>query len=265
MNYKTSDTRVTLDWDQEGGFWDCPILDQEWAELNGILAKEGASYTKIPDKYYHIERSSKGEHRVLWVGPDNERPLKSYALVAVRPKKSDIFIGIPVAILIPVVAAIATAIATISVKSATEPSGQGSIISLCEASQEWVSSSSLTQCKNDINAVKLANSALDACRRDEQALHEFILPRPSKSRVLYLLGRSHGERLKAIERMHENQEFTREIALQAEKQYMENVLVRDYSSRSFTKGKDRGYDEAAKLLGLGEPKILTGDDVSDMR
>ena len=256
---KKSDTRVNLEWIDDGGYWPCPILGHNWAELRGILKKDATGYAQIASDKYHLEKTADGEYRILWTASSSERPLIAHALIAVRPKKADTFVGLPISIVVPIVAAIASAIATLGVQALATDSAAG------VTKNETVPIETYQLCESEKKKTQQENLELAACKFSQQQLHEFVLPRPSQDRVLYLLGQSHGQRLEAIKRLHESNEIVRDITLQAEETYMRNSLVKDYNSISFTNGKSRGQTEALKLLGLGEPQVLTGSDFTLMR
>ncbi len=265
MYDQASDTKVPLEWDANGNYWTFPLIEQEWAEFRGLLGRDDSGYSQIAKENYHIERSPGNEYRILWTAPSSERPGQAYGLVAVRPKPPATFLGIPLQVLIPIVTAFASAAAAFAVQTANGSFKQKPAAEVCSESQEWVPSAELGRCTSDLKAANSTNQALESCRKEEQALHDFILKRPSKDRLLYLLGRSHGQRLEAIKRLHKDEVTVRGIALQAEKAYVENVLVSDTSLLAFTKGKATGQEEAVKLLGLGELKILSGVDLKDLR
>ena len=260
MHDKSSDTTVPLEWDTEGKYWTFPLLEHEWAEFRGLLGYTKSNYIQIEKDNYHIEKNPNGEYRVLWTAPEHDRPQKAYGLVAVRPKKPGTVLGIPLPVVIPIVTALAGALGAILVDVVTQ--NPPPIEEICSESKEWVAAVKMKDCKSQLKKVTISNEALESCRQEEKVLYEFAMRHPSQDRVLYLLGRSHGQRLEAIKRLPGSIDTARDIALQAEKEYVENVLLGDTSSLSFSKGKARGQEESIKLLGVGEPQIITGTELS---
>ena len=240
MHDDASDTRIALEWDQAGRYWAFPLLDQEWAEFRGLLGRDEQHYSKIDPAHFHIERSAGGEHRVLWTATDQLRPGRAYGLVAVRPKPAGAVLGVPITLLVPIITALMGVASTYSLQVMARDK-----------------SPTAGAAASDNRTVATA-AALESCKREQAALHEFILPRPGSDRVLYLLGYSHGQRIEAINRLHEGDPVSRSIAMQAENAYIQNAIANDEESIAYATGRQSGQSDANKLLGLGDPKILSG-------
>ncbi|WP_026603710.1 hypothetical protein [Methylomonas sp. 11b] len=247
MQEKSSDTKVPLEWNDEGKYWSFPLMEHDWVELKGLLSKNELSYSQVSSEKYHIERSPRGEYRILWTAPLDEWPSKVYGLVAFRPKAPGTFLGIPIAVLIPIVTALATASGTIAVQSIINSDSPLS----CTENKDFVSSAEYNSCTSELAIAK----------KSEQELNNFALNSPYQDRFIYLLARSHGQRLEALKKLNNTSNSSSDISVQAENAYIQNVLKGDINSPAYSKGLNDGQSEAIRLLGLGDLKVLSGQDI----
>ena len=265
MKNKAPDTRIPLEWNAKGNYWEFALINQEWAEFRGLLSSDESGYNVIDSKNYLGERRSNGEYHILWTGHNDERPQHVYGLVAIRPKKTGTWFGIPLPVIIPIITALATAVGTIAVQNFTDSPKCPPADKVCSENPGWVPSHEMKDCKANLAQFKSEKADLQVFKNKIQEQHDFVLKRPTQERVIFLLGNSHGLRLEAIKRMHSSDKSMRDIALQAEEMYMKAVLINEASAFAFTKGKSSGQEEALGLLGLGEPKILSGQDYENLR
>jgi hypothetical protein len=262
---EASDTTVPLEWDCACEAWYVPLLDHDWAELRGLLLRDASGVQRIADEDYQLERSPEGRHRVLWTAQGVARPDQVYALVAVRPKEPGTVRGIPLALVTPVVTAIAGALAALLVGAPNKSESKlGPEVAECRSASEELQrrNGELQQINSDLQQ-KLAG--LEPYRSAHEDEVEFVLKRPNRDRILYLMGESHGLRLEALRNILKQDSLARDIALQAEENYVSSALAKETNALAFTQGKTRGQKDAVRLLGLGELTILSGSDTQEFR
>ena len=261
------DTVIPLEWDETAKVLAFPLLDHEWAELRGLLSNDGDERSSIPKTKYHIERDHRGCHRIIWVGESEQRPLKVYGLVAVHPKPPGVFLGIPIPILTPVVAAFAGALVTTITMlfgNIYHDDVELEANEVCNKSANWISSKEHEKLKKEYDDLLADNIALKPYESEYKNESKFVMNDVhGAERVVYLIGKSHGLRLEAIKRLFDNK-HARDIALDAETTYVTDALVDDSSSAAFTKGKGEGQLTALRLLGLGMTESISGNSVVGM-
>ena len=262
MHENSTDARIALEWIPDREYWAFPLLDHKWIEFRGLLSKSNLDLVQISPDSYHVEVSPRGEHRIVWSAPMEERPPHVYGLIAFRPKAPSTYFGIPLILLVPVFTAVIGVVGTISLQlfSSKDPD-----LSICSTSKEWTLTSTFNECKFERDRLQSINETVDACVRSEKDLHTYILPRMTSDRVLYLMGVSQGYRVEGIMQLLGGTPFAKELAIQAENGYVSNLLNNDTHKEAYTSGLNFGQQNARKILELGETQILSGQDQANLR
>jgi len=253
MNKKVSDTKVPLEWDENLNGWSCSLLDHDWAELQCILNSDSGHEEKIPHEQFNIECSPTGNHCIKWIGAPEQRPQKIYASISVQPKSPERFLGMPFPVFAPLLGLFGILAGILLPTYIKEPNPDVKD-QYCKTSIEWVKAEKLKELRDERDTF-LPYKA----QRDQENM--MATKYPGDVRVLFLLGKSHGLRLESIKRLSSNS-LSQNLLAEAESNYISSILKKDADLAFFTKGKDRGHDEAKRLLGKGEYQVLSGQKIS---
>lgn len=246
MVNKKADTRVYLEWLADASCWACPIADQPWAALVGMVASVDGNLMPIRAENYHIEKSPQGESRIYWSGTDVERPGKVFALIAARPKPPGTFLKMPVPIVAPVAAAIAAGLISILIGMNNAEKKDDAL-----AAQKI----ELSQCLSSLSSSTSEIASLEPYRSRAESLHNLFLTQPPDARITYLLGLSHAHRLEAIKRLSSNNNSLSQYLKSAEDAYIKSAIPDPRSSAAFTQGLAQGQIDSGYIFSL---KSVTG-------
>lgn len=249
MSKNHSDTTIPLEWDAVKNCWPFPLLDHNWAELSELMTRENGEYRKLSTDLYHVQRDASGLHQVQWTGEKSTKPSQIYGSVAVKPKPSQHFLGMPVPIANTIISALAGMIAGIIALYPWSSSGQEGI--------------DIDELNNKIVTLENQNQELLAQQTSHNYESQFIRSQPDNNRKLYLLGESHGLREQAIRQYFSFNSSVMNLALQSEREYLANLLGNDRESRSFEEGKVKGRKKVDSLMELTEVTGSSGSDLYD--
>ncbi len=276
MSNDIVDTSVPIEWIEDGDYWECPLIGQRWAKFAGLVARTEEGLSKVDDNLYQLERHHSGEFRIRWMGEANPRPEHAYAQVVAKPKPPGTFLGVPMPIVTPFAAALATAVpaavalffqfgslpdGALSANDAQElqkklKAKRDEVITLEGQLETIADSLSAVQVKFGRVSEKLAVYA-----DREKVLHQIFLDDPEMAKLSYVLGISHAYRIEVIKRLTGDQAQLKSMLTGIEEDYIRDTFAELNHSNAFTKGKAIGIEEAGKVFGLGETPVLGGQDV----
>jgi hypothetical protein len=263
-----TDTMFPLEWDEVSQSWSIPLLNHDWAELVGILKKSNKSVEKVSPDHYQLRRDSNGQHCIVWTGGNTGPPSRLYGLVKVKPKPAQMFLGLPIPVLVALIGLSGTLLGAIVLHfftalkaKPTESKKPAAVLQEeCPAVDELQQ-----QLKEQISANSELESRinnLEPYKHRQELEHEFLGKFPN-DREIYLIGQSHGLRLSAINNWKSNEEQSRIILEDVENNYIKNILGPDYNHPAYVRGKSQGMEDAIRALSLGDPDKMRLNSSAD--
>lgn len=274
------DTSVHIEWVEDGSYWECPLIGQRWAKFAGLVARTDDGLAKVDESLYQVEKHHSGEFRIRWMGEATPRPERAYAQVIAKPKPPGTFLSVPMPIVTPIVAALATAAAALLVQYVSEQDGSLSpdeakfLENKLTRTEELLGrererltelrvqlGASEANLSNEKAEVKNLLAKLTVYADQEEELHRLFIDDPETAKLSYVLGISHAYRIEVIKRLSDDDPQLKSMLTGIEEDYVRDTFADVNQSEAFTKGKAFGQEEAAKVFGLGETPVLGGQDV----